>query len=52
MQIAGSLLFALGVLLVFISFCRMLFDRHSQFIGESLVVAIVMMVIGWAALMS
>ena len=52
MQVAGSLIFAIGVLLLFIAFTRMAFDRYSEFVSESLIAAIVMIVVGWAALMS
>lgn len=52
MQVAGSLLFALGVLLLFITFTRMAFDRYSEFVSTHLIAAIVMIVVGWAALMS
>ena len=41
-----------GVLLLFTTYCRLAFDRHSEFVSQSLIAAIVLIVVGWAALMS
>ena len=41
-----------GILLLFTTYCRLAFDRHSEFVSQSLIAAIVLIVVGWAALMS
>jgi hypothetical protein len=48
----APLIFGAGVLLLFTTYCRLAFDHHSEFVSESLIAAIVMIVVGWAALMS
>ena len=52
MSAVAPLIFAVGVLLLFTTYCRLAFDRHSEFVSECLIAAIVMIVVGWAALMS
>jgi hypothetical protein len=48
----APLLFGTGVLLLLTTYCRLAFDRHSEFVSTHPIVAIVLMVVGWAALMS
>lgn len=46
----GQMLFALGVVLLFITRCRMAFDRNAEFVGGNLIIAIFMIGVGWLLL--